>query len=487
VENYQVLELHGHLLHPDRLPVGDALHIRALQSLYAGPERYARGIALRRGRRAGLLIGARSAAAPGGRGWFAGWYTAAIVNPRGNRPVSPPPAVRYAAQPPATADLVVIGGGVIGAATAYFAARAGLSVVLLEKRAALCTLTTPASTGAFRLQFDNAEETDLVRESVQLFHHFDEVTGLDGFDLGLRVQGYLFCVTSEPFAQKQRGWVAAMASWGVDDVELLNGDEARYRFPHLGPNVIQARFRAGDGWLDPKRLTLGYARASGATICLDTPATGLERSGDRVVGVVTPRRTIRCGEVVNAAGPFSAQVAAWAGLPIEIRPTTRVKLVLPEVLEVPPDAPMTIDEETAAHWRPGLRGAYGLWTEPGSPPEEPRETPSAPQEWALNLLNPASEHSLARICPFWEQVWERGSAYWLPHPGQYDYTPDHKPLLGPTAVPGFHLNTGYSGHGIMAGSAASRLVVDLLLGRARQEDNPFRYDRRLDQRPLDIL
>src|SRR5215210_2271027 len=95
-------------------------------------------------------------------------------------------AVRYAEEPPASAELVVIGGGIAGAATAFFAARAGLDVVLLEKRPALCTLTTPASTGAFRLQFDNPQETTLVRESVAFFEAFAEVTDLEGYDLNLR-------------------------------------------------------------------------------------------------------------------------------------------------------------------------------------------------------------------------------------------------------------------------------------------------------------
>src|SRR5215216_3373945 len=113
-------------------------------------------------------------------------------------------AVRYAEEPPTSADLVVVGGGIVGAATAFFAARAGLRVVLLEKRPALCTLTTPVSTSAFRLQFDNAEETALVRESVELFDGFAERTGLHGFDIGVRHQGYLFCASTDAAVARQR-------------------------------------------------------------------------------------------------------------------------------------------------------------------------------------------------------------------------------------------------------------------------------------------
>ena len=397
------------------------------------------------------------------------------------------PAVRYADRLPDSADLVVVGGGIVGAATAFFAGRAGLRVVLLEKRPALCTLTTPVSTGAFRLQFDNPEETALVRESVGLFERFAALTGLDGYDLDMRRQGYLFCASTETAAARQREWVAAQRTWGVDDVELISGDEARYRFPYLGPNVLQARYRADDGWLDTRRVTMGLVAASGAAVCVETPASGFARGGDRVTGVETPRGTITCGDVVLAAGPFTATVAAWAGLALDIRPTIRHKLVMPDVPEVPRDAPMTIEEETAAHWRPALNGAFGLWTEPGTPSGPPLEDVPTSADWAFGLLNPTSDHALARLCPFWAQVWERNATYWLLQAGQYEYTPDHRPLLGPMAVPGLHLNTGYSGHGIMTGPAGSRLVVDLLTGRAAQAENPFRYDRPMAERALDIL
>src|SRR5438067_7512469 len=195
------------------------------------------------------------------------------------------PSIRLMDELPRSADVVVIGGGIVGAATAFFASRAGLRVVLLEKRPALCTLTTPVSTGAFRLQFDNAEEIALVREGIELFSSFGDVTGLDGFDLSIKKQGYLFCATSDEGVAHQRHFVHALHGWGVSDVELLSGDEARYRFPYLSSGIMQARFRGGDGWLDPKRLTLGYARASGACVCLETPAVGVVMNGDRVTGV----------------------------------------------------------------------------------------------------------------------------------------------------------------------------------------------------------
>src|SRR3989475_7029233 len=131
------------------------------------------------------------------------------------------PAVQVAPELPRTADVVVVGGGSVGAATAFFARRAGLRVVLLEKRPALCTLTTPVSTGAFRLQFDNPEEIEVVREGIDLFDHFADVAELPGYDLRIRKQGYLFCATSDAGAQHQRQFVDALHGWGIADLELL--------------------------------------------------------------------------------------------------------------------------------------------------------------------------------------------------------------------------------------------------------------------------
>jgi sarcosine oxidase, subunit beta len=397
------------------------------------------------------------------------------------------PVLQVADDLPASADVVIVGGGIVGAATAFFACRAGLSVVLLEKRPALCTLTTPVSTGAFRLQFDNPEEIAIVREGIDIFDHFAELAELPGYDLRIRKQGYLFCATTPAGAEHQRHFADALHGWGVADLELLDGDEARYRFPYLSQAIVQARFRQGDGWLDPKRLTLGYARASQATICLETPAIGFDRRGDRVIGVRTPRGSIACAHAVVATGPFAGPVAAMAGVQLDLRPTIRHKLVMPNLPALPPTSPMTIHEETAAHWRPGLAGGYGLWTEATTPAGAPLENVPTDAEFAFGLLNPRSPRSLAHLSPIWDAVWAEGNLTWILQAGQYTYTADHRPLLGPSDVDGLVLNVGYSGHGIMASAGGSRLVVDALLGRLSQADNPFRPQREMVERPLDVL
>ena len=410
--------------------------------------------------------------------------------------------VRFAEIPPASADVVVIGGGVVGCATAFFGVRAGLRVVVLERRAALGTLTTAASTGAFRLQFDNPEEIAMAREGIELFDAFADRTGLDGWDLGLRHGGYLFCSLTDATLDRSRSLVERQATWGLADVELLTGDEARARWPWLSPEVRGARYRAGDGWLDVKRLTVGYATAAsnatripgatpggGATFVTRAGVTEVLSAGGRVSGVGTTRGEVATDAVVVAAGPFTARVAAMAGVEIVLRPTRRQKMIIPEFASVPRDAPMTIEEETAAHWRPAMRGCLALFTESGTLPSEPHDPVPVDQDWAFGLLDPESSHALARVAPFWREAWAGGASrlHWFLQAGQYEYTPDRRPYLGRIGPVGLFLNGGYSGHGVMTGAAGSRLVVDMLAGKAEQEANPFRPDRRFDDRDHDIL
>jgi sarcosine oxidase, subunit beta len=395
--------------------------------------------------------------------------------------------VRYIADPPRSAELVIIGGGIVGAATAFQASRAGLRPVLLERRTALCTLTTPASTGAFRLQFDNREELGLVRESLDLLSNFSEVTGQTRYDPRLQRQGYLWCTTDAARAGWQRDLVRRQHTWGQSDIEHLDGDEVRRRFPYVSPDVLTARYREGDGFLDPKEITLGFAAASGAAVVTGCGVTGLRVEGGRLASVQTNRGEISIGSSVIAAGPFSGDVASLAGIELPVRAVRRQKMTMPEVPEVPQDAPMTIDDDTGAHWRPGLRGAYLLYTDPDEPPGPPAEDLPTDHGFALGLLDPESPVSVARVAPFWRRVWERGSANWILQAGQYTMTPDHRPLLGPTPVEDLYVNTGYSGHGIMGSSAGSRIAVDTLTGKLRQDQNPFRLDREFQSRELDRL
>src|SRR5688500_3527817 len=130
--------------------------------------------------------------------------------------------VRYATEMPRMTDLVVIGGGVLGAATAFFASRAGLHAVVIERRRQLGTLTTAASAGGVRAQFDNADEVALMLRSIALFGGLAERA-----DLELSQRGYLWVTTSDEGARRQARLGEQQRDWGLADAELLDGDAAR--------------------------------------------------------------------------------------------------------------------------------------------------------------------------------------------------------------------------------------------------------------------
>lgn len=398
-----------------------------------------------------------------------------------------PASVNYISTLPAATDLVIIGGGIVGAATAFFAARAGLRPLLLERRPALCTLTTAAATGGFRLQFDNEDELTLVRESVEVFLNFAAITEQTTYDPMIRQQGYLWLATEPETAARQRELVTMQHGWGQDDIELLDGDEVRYRFSYVAENVVQARFRQGDGFLDPKRITMGFAAGSGVPGAVNCGVTGFRVVGGRLTAVETDAGTVLTDTAVVACGPLSGLLAETAEVRLPISAVRRQKVILPALPDVPPNAPMTIDEETGVHWRPALRGAYLLFTDPTTPPTAAVEDVPTDRRFAFQLLDPASPVAAARTAPFWRAVWERNSTPWLIQAGQYMMTPDHRPLIGPTAVDGLWVNTGYSGHGVMGSPAGSRLLVDLLTGAIAPDANPFRLDRPFTEHAISSL
>lgn len=378
---------------------------------------------------------------------------------------------------PCSADIVVIGGGIIGCATAFYATEAGFDTVVLERRDGLGTLTTAASEECFRAQFDEPENVKMMLESIAVFQDFAEVIRIPGCDIDIQQQGYLFLTAAREGAELLRKRVQQQHSIGLSDVELLNGDETRQRFPFVGPSVLAATFRAKDGWLSAHELTYGFAKGSSALFAVQTEATGIRLDARGVAAVATTRGEISTRCVVISAGPFSGVVASWAGVQLPLANLRRQKVVLGNVPLVPRDAPMTIDADTGAYWRPEVGGAALGWALPEEP-SEPLE--SVPTDWTFPAV---VLDGAARLVPFWKQVAEaltRDNVFLSA--GQYTCTPDHKPIIGPcSVVPGLYFNLGYSGHGIMASPGGARLLVDLIIDPAANVENPFRYERFTEQ------
>jgi glycine/D-amino acid oxidase-like deaminating enzyme len=305
-----------------------------------------------------------------------------------------------------------------------------------------------------------------------MFLDFQGATEQKEYDLDLHQRGYLWLTTDETTAATQQALVEQLHGWGQTDVETLHGDDVRSRWPWVAPEVIHARWRADDGFLDTKALTFGLASGAGAEVLTSAPVTGFRVDGGRLTAVDTARGSIACTAAVICAGPMSGMVARLAGVELPIVTVPRQKLILPEVPEVPFDAPMVIDEDTGAHWRPAYdRGAWLLCTEPTTPPTEPTMDVPTDHRFAFRLLDPTSPVAVARAVPFWRDVWERGADNWMLQAGQYTVTPDYRPLIGPTDVDGLFVNTGSSGHGIMLGPAGGRICAESIVNPAGP--NPF--------------
>jgi len=377
---------------------------------------------------------------------------------------------------PDQADAVVIGGGIVGVATAFWLSRAGLDTVLVEMRDGLSTLTTPESIESFRAQFTEPAMSELVQESIEVFENFADIIGIPGYDIDIHHQGYLFVTDDADMVDDVRAAVETHHELEVTDSEFLTGEEARKRFPYLSDTIVAGTFRQRDGWLSTHEATQGFAKGCDARFLVRTKATNVLQDANGVCGVETSRGTIATRIVVNAAGPFAGEVGHMVGLDLPLEPVRRQKVFLSQQPLVPPDAPLTIDIVRDSYWRPETGGAYIAWVDPDEPvSEQPSEDPHTDPYFAAVVLE-----KLVNITPFWEEVaMNLKKADVHASAGYYVYTPDDQPLIGPVPhVPGFVVNCGYWA-GVMLSPAAGKRVADLVTGAMDPQDNilrPTRYE-----------
>lgn len=374
---------------------------------------------------------------------------------------------------PRSADVVVIGGGIVGVATAFWTSRAGLDTVLVEMRDGLSTLTTPNSVECFRAQFTEPTMVSLAKPSIEIFDNFSDVVDIPGYDISIRHQGYLFMTDDPVMLDDVKGAVAQHHALGVKDSEFLDGDEVRRRFPYVSPDVIGATFRQNDGWLSSHEATQGFAKGSDALFFLRTQAVDIETDSKGVAGVVTSRGKISTRIIVNAAGPFAGVVGKMAGVELPVETVRRQKVFIAPQPGIPQDAPFSVDLVSGAYWRPEVGGALLGWVDPEEPPSDPTE--KLPVDWDFPAL---VLDKLIRLNPFWEDIAEllkREDVH--VSAGQYVYTPDEQPLIGEVPeVPGFFLNCGYWA-GVMLSPEAGRRIAGLITGDMQPQENPLRPSR----------
>ena len=376
---------------------------------------------------------------------------------------------RQPSELPSSAEIVVIGGGIVGAASAFWLSRAGFKPIVIERAESLASVTTSASAHCIRCQFSEPENIDQMNESLSIFANFADVSGIPDADVGLRQQGYLFASTEESELGAFAARVARQRVLGVADVECLDGEEIRRRFPWVSPEVVVGSFRKGDGWINGRRATELFAEASGAPVHLSTTVTEIETTAGRITGVDTDRGRISTDAVVLATGPFSKSISPEP-LPVVLWRRHRV-IVAPDG-RIPQGGPMTIDANTGAHWRPYEGGALIAWAqaETDAPPAWPLPTDS---EFPDRVLK--DRRGIGRIAPLWNEIVRDLAADRISLvAGQYTVTPDQKPLIGQAIeTAGLWLNTGYSGHGIMGSPSGGRRLADLISGTRAGSDNPF--------------
>jgi sarcosine oxidase, subunit beta len=382
------------------------------------------------------------------------------------------------AELPASADVAVVGGGLAGLFTAFFAARAGLGrVVVLEARPSVASLTSAHSAEGFRLEWDAPENIAMVRESVEVFDDFAELAGLPGHDIGLRKPGYLFLAGSAAPSYRQAQMAERVERWhrlGLSDVELLSGDDVRRRFPFANDAVEQGHLRAGDGFVDTAALARGLVRGGAFDTFVESPVAAIEVDGSHVTGVRTAGgRTLAAGAVVLAGGPFTRTLCEAAGAPLATENRRRHGLILhlPPGL-VNPAWPMVVDADLGLYWRPRPEGLFVGW-EKALPWDQAPGEPLDPVPADMAYLEQVRAHG-RRLCRFWRDL-RFDDVTW--HVGQYVAAApnDGRPVIGPhPALDGLHVNTAYEGRGVMASPGGARLLVRLLRGELRPDDNPFR-------------
>lgn len=372
-----------------------------------------------------------------------------------------------------TADVVIIGSGIVGSSVAYHLAGQGCTnVLVVEREAHQGKGSTGKSMGGVRAQFSTDVNIQMSRYSIDFFSRFDEVVG---HPADYRAHGYLFCATNERHLEYLKANRERQIALGVDNVELVSTADILNLVPQLrADDIIGGTFCPTDGFVDPHSVMMGFmlkARESGARLWLDTDVTGIEtepsEGGSKLLslrqisGVNTTRGFISTRTVVNAAGPWAANVARMAGAELPVEPLRRQLVPTEPFADLPQRFPMVIDMSTGFHFRREGKGILLAWN-------DPEETPGFKTEFDNTFVEKILTRAADRV-PCLAEAEVNPRRAWA---GLYEMTPDHHAIIGPAAnVSGLFFANGFSGHGVMHSPASGRITSDLILkGRSELID-----------------
>jgi sarcosine oxidase, subunit beta len=377
-----------------------------------------------------------------------------------------------------TADVVLIGGGIVSSSIAYHLVAAGCkSVLVLERESAQGKGSTGKSMGGVRAQFSTPVNIQMSLYSIPFYASFEERLG---YPCDYRPQGYLFCATSDKHLAYLRANYEKQVSMGLKNARLVAGEEIRRMFPQMrSDDIVGGSFCSTDGFVDPYSAMIGFmtwASDHGATLWKNATVQSIEREGRSPVDprvpsgsdfskqsdrprekttfeIATTRGTISTPTVVNCAGAWSPEIARMVGITLPVEPLRRMLVPTEPFDQFPHTAPMIIDMSNGFHFRPESRGFLLAWN-------DPEETPGYKTDFEPTFIEKILTRAADRV-PVFESVAVNPKRAWA---GLYEMTPDHHPILGESPeVPGFFFANGFSGHGVMHAPATGKILSDLIL------------------------
>ncbi|MCX8118979.1 MAG: FAD-binding oxidoreductase [Desulfobacterota bacterium] len=364
------------------------------------------------------------------------------------------------------AEVVIIGGGIIGVSIAYYLSQRRPGRILLLEKGQLGGGSTSRCVGGIRTQFSTEINILFSLESMKTFDHFEEEFGVDP---EFRKVGYLFLATTEPETEVFRQNMALQKRYGIP-VEWWEPEEIRRRCPYLRTeDVLGGTFCALDGYAGPSEVLTGFAkgaRREGVEIWEGEEVKAVIIERGEVKGVRSDRHEISAPVVVNAGGPYAALIGEMAGLKIPVTPLRRQVFVTAPFHLTDQPIPLTIDFHRGWYFRRELDGF--LLSGPLD------QTPSFNTETDYEALVEASENAIFRVPAFERASIARGWA------GLYEISPDHHAILGEVpGLKGFILANGFSGHGFQHSPAVGKVIAELITeGRTTTLDiSPLSIER----------
>ena len=354
-----------------------------------------------------------------------------------------------------TADVVIIGGGIVGSSIAWHLTEGGCTnVLIVERETHQGKGSTGKSMGGVRAQFATAPNIQMSMYSIRFYSEFDERLGQPG---GYRPQGYLFVATAQKHLDYLQTNQKLQHSLGLTQARMVTRDDIRARVPQLrSSDILGGSFCPTDGFVDPYSVMVGFtvcATERGARVWRSAEVTAIHADGTGVLGVETTRGPVATRVVVNAAGPWAAQVAALAGITLPVEPLRRQLVPTEPFDEVSHEIPMVIDMTNGFHFRPESLGFLLAWN-------DPEETVGFKTDFEPSFIEKILTRAADRV-PCFENVAVNPKRAWA---GLYEMSPDHHCILGPAEdVPGFFCANGFSGHGAMHAPSTGKILADLIL------------------------